>query len=326
MENVKLYSGRASVKLATKVAEFYKQINGMNGYSGELSKCYVKTFADGEIKPVMPDSVRNSRCFVIQSLTSPAENILEIGLMGRNLSANAKEAIAIIPYLGYARQDRKDESGVAIGAKFIADLLSMSGFRRVITIDLHAEQIEAFFSIPVDHLDSGYIFVPYIKSLDLNNVILVAPDNGAAKRVKAYSDLLDIEMAVCYKSRPKENEVGEIKVLGDVAGKDCILIDDIVDTANTLCKTANVLINNNGAKSARAIVTHFLGTGKAYENIEKSSLTEIVTTDSIPLKKESEKIKVFSLDEMIGLAIQRLVSCQSLETLFSFKKSKFKNK
>lgn len=324
MEKIRLFSGSANVDLARKTAEFYKSINGEHDYPGELSKCFVKKFSDNEIKPVMPDSVRDARCFVIQPLITPAEIILETGFMGRTLSANAKEVVAIIPYFGYARQDRRDESGVAIGAKFIADLLSISGFKRIVTIDLHADQIEGFFNIPVDHLDSGYIFVPYIRSFNLDNVVLVAPDNGASKRVKAYADVLGLDMVVCYKSRKIENKVSEIKVLGEVDGKDCILIDDILDTGGTLCKTADVL-KEKGAVSVRAIVTHFLGTGDACKNIMNSVLTEVATTDSIPLgNKKCDKLKVISLNEMLGLCIQRMVNHQSLETLFSFKKSKFK--
>ena len=227
--------------------------------------------------------------------------------------ASARKIIAVIPYFGFARQDRKDKPRVAIGSKLIASMLETSGIDRIITMDLHADQIQGFFEVPVDHLYASTIFIPYIQSIDNGNLIMAAPDAGGAKRANSYAKKLDIGLAICHKHRKRANVVGEMTVIGDVEGKDVILIDDMVDTAGTLTKAADLFMEK-GAKSVRAFCTHPVLSGPAYERIEKSELTELIVTDTIPLKHKSDKIKVLSIADLFSDVIRRLINNQSISS------------
>ena len=229
--------------------------------------------------------------------------------------ASAYKVIAVIPYFGFARQDRKDKPRVAIGAKLVADLLAAAGVDRVITMDLHADQIQGFFNVPVDHLYASAIFIPYIKNLDLENVAIASPDTGGTKRANAYAKFLNTEMVIGYKSREKPNVVSEMRIIGDVKGKNVIIVDDIIDTAGTIVKAADVLIES-GAISVRAVATHAVLSGPAYERIENSQLTELIVSDTIPLKKESSKIKVLSVADIFSEVIEKVFNYQSISNSF----------
>ena len=223
---------------------------------------------------------------------------------------------AVIPYFGLARQDRKDKPRVPIGAKMVANILSAAGADRVMTMDLHAPQIQGFFDIPVDHLDSLVIFIPYIKSLKMDNIVLAAPDIGASKRVREFAKILSCDMVICDKARKRANEIESMTVIGDVTGKNIVLIDDICDTANTLAKAAQLLLDN-GAESVRAVCTHPVLSGKAYETIENSALEELIVTDTIPLRKQTPKIKTLSVDKLFANAIRNVCEYGSISSLFN---------
>lgn len=317
MKHIKVFSCRASIKLAGKICE---KLNI------PIGKSHVAVYSDGEFQPRILESVSGKDVYVIQSLTSP-ESILEMVLIG-NALVSAKKRTLVLTYYGYARQDRKDRPGVPIGAKAIAKLIEAAGYNKVVCLDLHAEQIEGFFSIPVKHGSAGVMFVEYIKSLNLENVLIASPDNGGTKRASEYSKALGIEMITCYKFRPKDNEVSEIKILGDVKDKNVILVDDLIDTASSITKVADKMIEE-GALSVRAFITHPVLSGGAYSNIEKSKLVELVTTDSIPLKdpsqfidyeKSTRKIKVLSLDEMLASVIKRLHKNKGLDSHFNLRR------
>jgi ribose-phosphate pyrophosphokinase len=315
MKNLKIFSCLNSIELSKKVV---KKLNI------EMGKNVVSTFSDGEIQPKLKESVSGKNVFVIQSITPPAENILELGLLGSSLSS-AKQRILILTYMGYSRQDRKDKPGVPIGAKFIADIISgPSNFDKVVCLDLHAEQIEGFFSIPVKHISAGIEFVPYIKSLNLPNLLIASPDNGGTKRASEYSNSLGVEMITCYKFRPSPNSIGDIKILGDVRGKNIILIDDIIDTAGSITKVSDKMMEE-GALSVRACVTHPVLSGNAFENIRKSKLSELIVTDSIHfeipdnMSDLKKKIKILSLDNMISSVIKRLNKNKGLDSHFNLR-------
>ncbi|MFM8832515.1 MAG: ribose-phosphate pyrophosphokinase, partial [Cytophagales bacterium] len=294
---VKLFSGRATTYLAEKIAHAYGEPLGRVDY---------QQFSDGEMSPFISESVRGHDVFIIQSTFAPAENFMELLLMiDAAKRASASTVNVIVPYFGYARQDRKDKPRVAIAAKLIANLLSAAGATRVMTCDLHADQIQGFFDIPVDHLDGNYIFVPYLKSLNLNNIMFASPDVGGIKRARSFAKFFNAELAVCDKYRKEANKIEAMRLIGEVEGKDVILVDDLVDTGGTLCKAAS-LLKEKGASSVRAICTHPVLSGKAYENVQGSDLVELVVSDTIPLKQTISKIKVLTVSDLFAKAIRKI--------------------
>jgi ribose-phosphate pyrophosphokinase len=304
---IKLFSGRASQDLAHQIAQKY-------GIS--LGDVNVLEFSDGEFQPSFEETVRGQFVFLIQSTMPPSDNLFELLLMiDAAKRASARQIIAVIPYFGFARQDRKDKPRVAIGAKLVANMLMAAGVDRVMTMDLHADQIQGFFEVPVDHLYASTIFYPELERLNTGNLIMAAPDAGGAKRANSYAKKLNTGLAICHKQRKKANEVAEMTVIGDVRGKDVILIDDMCDTAGTLTKAADLFIEN-GAKSVRAFCTHAVLSGPAYERIEQSKLTELIVTDTIPLKQKSGKIRVLSVADLFSDVIRRMVNNQSISTHF----------
>ncbi len=307
MSNVKLFSGTNSKYLAEKIADYY-------GYS--LGNNTVMKFADGEMQPIINESVRGCYTFFIQSTFAPTDNLMELLLLIDTAKrASAEYIIAVIPYFGYARQDRKDKPRVPISAKLIANLLEAAGANRIMTIDFHSDQLQGFFDIPVDHLKSEAIFIPYLKKMDLSNVIFASPDVGGVKRARTYAQYFQRELVICDKYRKRANEVAGMTVIGEVEGADVILVDDLVDTAGTLCRAADMLIEK-GAKSVRALCTHPVLSGAAYDNIEKSKIEEIIVCDTIPLKKESNKIKVLSTAKLFARAIRNTHEHRSISALF----------
>ncbi|MGB3197640.1 MAG: ribose-phosphate pyrophosphokinase, partial [Saprospiraceae bacterium] len=277
---VKIFSGTNTQYLATQIADFY---------GSALGDITLSRFSDGEMQPVINESVRGEYVFFIQSTCAPTENIFELLLMiDAAKRASADYIIAVIPYFGYARQDRKDKPRVPISAKLIANILQAAGANRIMTMDLHADQIQGFFDIPVDHLKSEAIFMPYLEETGLENVVFACPDVGGVKRARAYAKHFQKELVICDKYRKKANEVEGMTVIGDVQGKEIILIDDIVDTAGTLCKAAEALIDK-GAVKVKALCTHPVLSGKAYETLENSKLSELIVTDTIPLRIQSPK-------------------------------------
>ena len=304
---VKIFSGRATLSLANDIAERF-------GVS--LGNVVVTEFSDGEFQPSLEETVRGQHVFLIQSTMPPTENLFELLLMiDAAKRASAKSVVAVIPYFGFARQDRKDKPRVAIGAKMVASMLETAGVDRIMTMDLHADQIQGFFEKPVDHLYASTIFLPYIQSIDTGNLIIAAPDAGGAKRANSYSKKMNLGLAICHKQRKVANEIAEMTVIGDVSGKDVILVDDMVDTAGTLTKAADLFMEN-GALSVRAICTHAVLSGPAYDRIENSSLTELIVTDSIPLKKESNKIKVLSVAKLYSDVMSSLIKHESISRHF----------
>jgi ribose-phosphate pyrophosphokinase len=304
---IKFFSGTASLYLAEKIAK---------SFGSELGKSSVARFSDGEFQPAYDESVRGATVFIIQSTFPPSENLFELLLMiDAAKRASANRVVAVIPYFGFARQDRKDRPRCAIGAKLVANLLTAAGVDRVMTMDLHADQLQGFFDVPVDHLYGSPIFVPYIKNLNLPNLVIAAPDMGGTKRANAYSRFLNAEMVIGYKLRKKPNVIEEIKIIGDVAGKDVVIIDDMVDTAGTLTIAAN-LMKEMGANSIRAVATHAVLSGPAYERIEKSSLEELIVTDTIPLRRENPKVKVLTVADIFADVIEKVYNYQSISSNF----------
>ncbi len=304
---VKIFSGQASMFLADSIAK---------GFGTNLGNVNIINFSDGEMQTSFEESIRGQEVFIVQSTFPPAENLMELLLMiDAAKRASAKEIIAVIPYFGYARQDRKDQPRVAIGAKLVADMLAAAGASRVITMDLHADQIQGFFNMPVDHLYASTMFLPYIQSLNLPKLTIAAPDMGGSKRANAYAKHLKCEIVICYKQRTKANVIDHMTAIGEIEGRDIILLDDMVDTGGTLCKAADMMIER-GATSVRAMCTHPLLSGKAYENIEKSKITELIVTDTIPLKQESSKIKVLSVSELFARVIHNVHHYESISSHF----------
>ncbi|HOJ90351.1 MAG TPA: ribose-phosphate pyrophosphokinase [Saprospiraceae bacterium] len=305
--NVKLFSGTNSRYLAEDIADHY---------GSPLGDIQISKFSDGEMQPVINESVRGEYVFFIQTTAAPAENIMELLLMiDAAKRASADYIIAVIPYYGYARQDRKDKPRVPISAKLVANIIQAAGANRIMTMDLHADQIQGFFDIPVDHLKSEAIFMPYLEETGIENVVFACPDVGGVKRARTYAKHFQKELVICDKYRKKANEVESMTVIGDVAGKEIILIDDIVDTAGTLCKAAEALIEK-GAISVKAMCTHPVLSGKAYENIEKSKLSELIVTNTIPLRQTSPKIKVLSSAKLFARAIRNTHEHRSISALF----------
>ncbi|HND72740.1 MAG TPA: ribose-phosphate pyrophosphokinase [Bacteroidia bacterium] len=304
---VKLFSGEATRYLADNIAL---------SYGLPLGDVIVSHFSDGEFSPYFDETVRGCDVFIIQSTFAPTNNLFELLLLiDAAKRASAHYITAVIPYFGFARSDRKDKPRVAIASKLVANLLTAAGVTRVMTMDLHAPQIQGFFDVPVDHLDASSIFVPYIKNLNLPNLLIAAPDMGGVYRAREYAKFFNAEMAICDKQRKRANEVASMQVIGDVTGKDVILVDDIVDTAGTLTKAADLLIEK-GASSVRAFCTHAVLSGNAYETVENSKITELIVTDTIPLRKKSSKIVQLSTAELFSYAIRRVYEYSSISNLF----------
>ncbi len=305
--NAKIFSGTNSQYLAEKIAHRFGE---------SLGKINIQRFSDGELQPVFLESIRGDYVFLVQSTFSPSDNLMELLLMiDAARRASAYKIIAVIPYYGYARQDRKDRPRVAIGSKLVANILTAAGADRVITMDLHAPQIQGYFDIPVDHLDSSAIFIPYIENLKLENLTFAAPDVGSANRIREIASYFSAEMVICDKHRKRANEISSMVVIGDVSDREVVLIDDICDTGGTLSKAAKLLIEK-GAKSVRAMCTHPVLSGNAYSNIENSVLVEMVVCDTIPIRGQSSKLKVLSVAELFAVAIRNAYENQSITSLF----------
>jgi len=307
INTVKIFSGTYSTHLAEQIAKEYGRPLG--GYT-------CRQFSDGEISPAFDESVRGCDVFLIQSTPPPGDNLLELLLMADAARrASAHNVTLVLPYFGYARQDRKDKPRVSIAAKLIANLLTASGADRLMTMDLHAGQIQGFFDFPVDNLEAISVFVPYVESLKLDNLIIASPDVGGAARVRNFAKFLNADMVICDKFRKRANEIASMQVIGDVEGANVVLFDDIIDTGGTLCKAAEIIMEK-GAKSVRAVCTHALMSDKAFENIENSALEELIVTDTMPLRQESKKIKVISVAPLFGKAIGRIRDHESVSSLF----------
>lgn len=305
--SVKIFSGTGSQELALKIAQ---------RFGVPLGKLTIQKFSDGEFQPIFLESVRGDYVFLVQSTYAPTDNLMELLLMIDAVKrASAYKIIAVLPYYGYGRQDRKDKPRVAIGAKLIATLLEAAGADRVVTMDLHAPQIQAFFDVPVDHLDSSAIFIPYIEQMRLSNLTFASPDVGSTNRVREVASYFNADLVICDKHRKRANEIASMVVIGEVAGKNVVLIDDICDTGGTLAKAAG-LLKDKGALSVRALCTHAILSGNAYENIENSVLEELVVCDTIPLKKESRKIKVLSVADLFAIALRNAYENKSITSLF----------
>lgn len=313
MQHAKIFSGTGSQQLAEQIC---KQ------FGAKMGEVNIQRFSDGEICPVFLESVRGDYVFIVQSTCAPSDNIMELLLMiDAAKRASAYKVIAVLPYYGYARQDRKDKPRVAIGSKLIANMLVAAGADRVITMDLHAPQIQGYFDIPVDHLDSHAVFIPYIEKLKLENLTFAAPDVGSANRIRQIASYFNTEMVICDKHRKRANEIASMVVIGDVVGKDVIIIDDICDTGGTLAKSAG-LLKEKGARSVRALITHPVLSGKAYENIENSVLEELVVCNTIPVKQQGSKIKVLSVADLFAVAIRNAFENKSITSLFVYSQLK----
>jgi len=304
---LKIFTGRATRYLTEKICD---------SLDVDLGHSSCPVFADGEFEPCYEETIRGSHVFIVQSTPPTADNLLELLLMiDAAKRASAYKVIAVVPYFGYARQDRKDKPRVSIGAKLVADLLSTAGIDRLITMDLHADQIQGFFNVPVDHLYASTLFVPFIEKMGLSDVIIASPDVGGTKRANTYAKMLETGIVICHKTRAKPNEVGNMTVIGDVKGKDVIIVDDMIDTAGTITKAAN-LMKKEGAKTVRAFAAHGVLSGPAVERIEKSELEEVYFTDSIKPKAGSSKIKYITTADAFAEAIRRVYKNQSISSLY----------
>jgi ribose-phosphate pyrophosphokinase len=304
---VKIFSGSKSRYLAEKIAYFYGK---------QLGSVTLQQFSDGEMSPSFDESIRGCEVFLIQSTFPPADNLMELLLMvDAARRASAKYVTVVVPYFGYARQDRKDKPRVAIAAKLVANLLSASGADRLMTCDLHAGQIQGFFDVPVDHLDGSAIFVPYLRKLKLDNLVFASPDVGGVSRARSFAKYFQADIVVCDKHRKRANEIASMQVIGDVEGANVVLIDDLIDTGGTLCKASEIIMEK-GAKSVRAICTHPIMSRNAYDNVNNSVLEELAVSDTIPLKQESPKIKVLTVAELFSKAIRNVHDHESISSLF----------
>ncbi len=306
---IKIFSGSATKYIADRIAQ---------SYGTPLGKVSVQRFADKEFQPCFEETVRGDYVFIIQSTFAPAENLLELlFLIDAARRASAYKIVAVIPYFGFARQDRKDRPRVSIAAKLVSNLLVTAGVSRIITMDLHADQIQGFFDVPVDHLFASRVFVHYLKSLELENLVIASPDTGGVKRANSYAKHLDVPMVICHKSRKGANLIGEMTVIGEVKDKNVVLIDDMIDTAGTITKAAELIIEK-GAISIRCLASHALFSGPAIERIEQSPLVEVIVTDSIPLCQQSDKIHVVTIADMFADVIKKIYFNQSISSSFIF--------
>ncbi|WP_329904697.1 ribose-phosphate pyrophosphokinase [Porphyromonas pogonae] len=307
--NYAVFAGSNSLHLAEEICK---------SLGCPLGKMTTEHFADGEFAVYYEESIRGKDVFLVQSTTPSADNLLELLLMvDAAKRASAHYITAVIPYFGWARQDRKDKPRVSIGAKLIADMLGSAGITRLITMDLHADQIQGFFNVPVDHLYASSVFLEYInRELNLNNLVIATPDVGGTKRANSYAKHLGVPMVICHKSRIKANEVAEMRIIGDVQRKDVLLIDDIVDTAGTITKAGNLMMEN-GAKSVRAIASHAVMSDPATQRVSDSALVEMIFTDSISLKKQCDKIRILPVAEMFAEAIKRVCNHESISSLYT---------
>lgn len=300
-----LVAGRSNPELAKKIAEHLNK---------PLFPVDILQFKDGEIQVYFNDTIRGKNVFLIQPTFSPADNIIELLVMiDAAKRASARNIVAVVPYFGYARQDRKDKPRTSIGAKLMCNLLMAAGVTRIITMDLHADQIQGFFEIPVDHLFASNVFIPYVKEMNMDNICIASPDTGGTKRASTYAKALNCDLVIGYKHREKQNEVASLQIIGDVKDKNVIIVDDIIDTAGTLCKAA-ARIKEMGAKSVRAMCAHGLFSGSAIDNIENSVLEEVLVTDTVPLRKECSKIKVVSVSKLMAEVIQAVVDDTSISS------------
>lgn len=303
----KVFSGTNSRYLAEKIC---------NSLGCPLGNMNIQHFADGEFSVSYEESIRGCQVFLVQSTFPSSDNLMELLLMiDAAKRASARSIVAVIPYFGWARQDRKDKPRVSIGAKLIADMLSTAGISRLITMDLHADQIQGFFDVPVDHLYASAIFTEYIKTMDRDRLVIATPDVGGTKRASSYAKYFEIPMVICYKLRKKANEISEMELLGDVKDMDVLLVDDIVDTAGTITKAAD-LIKASGARSVRAIASHAVMSDPASTRVDISSLSELIFTDSIPYSKKCEKVTVMSVADVFADAIRRVRNNESISSLY----------
>tara|TARA_B110000908_G_scaffold168940_1_gene224957 strand:- start:1927 stop:2856 length:930 start_codon:yes stop_codon:yes gene_type:complete len=303
---IKIFSGRATRILAEQIAK---------NYGVDLGNIIISEFSDGEFIPSFEETVRGSKVFIIQSTPPPSDNLMELLLMiDAAKRASASQIVAVMPYFGMARQDRKDKPRVPIGAKLVTNMLTTAGATRVMTCDLHADQIQGFLEVPVDHLYASSVFVAYIRSLNLDNLTIASPDMGGSKRANTYAKHLGCEMVICYKHRKKANEIGDMRVIGEVKGKHVVLVDDMVDTAGTLTTAADMMIQQ-GALSVRAVCTHPVLSGSAYDRIEQSHMMELIVTDTLPSKK-SPKIKILSIAPMFANVIKNVACNESISKNF----------
>ena len=285
-------------------------------FGENLGNVITSTYSDGEFQPSYEESIRGTRIFVIASTNPGPENLMELLLMlDAAKRASARHITAVIPYFGWARQDRKDKPRVPIAAKLVAKMLETAGATRIITMDLHADQIQGFFERPVDHLFASTIFLPYLRSLNLDNLTIASPDMGGSKRAYAYSKALESDVVICYKQRAKANVISHMELIGDVTGKNVVLVDDMVDTAGTLTKAADLMIER-GAKSVRAICTHPILSGSAYQRLEDSKLEELIVTDSIPTTQKSAKIRVLSCADLFADVMHKVHQNESISSKF----------
>jgi len=304
---LKIFTGTATTYLTSKIC---------SSVGVDLGQTSCPVFADGEFEPCYEETIRGSHVFIVQSTFPPSDNLMELLLMiDAAKRASAYKIIAVLPYFGFARQDRKDKPRVSIGAKLVADLLSAAGVDRVITMDLHADQIQGFFNVPVDHLYASALFIPFIQKMGLRDVVIASPDVGGTKRANTYSKMLGTDMVICHKSRAKPNVIGNMTLIGDVRDKDVIILDDLIDTAGTITTAAGLMIKE-GANSVRAFAAHGLLSEPAYDRIENSALQEVYFTDSIPPKRESSKIKYISVADAFGEAITRVYKNESISSLY----------
>lgn len=311
--SIKIFSCRGSRYLAEKIAKSL----GM-----DLGESIVTDFSDGEFQPAFNESVRGTTLFIVQSTFPPVENLFELLLMiDAAKRASAYKVIAVMPYFGWARQDRKDRPRVSIGAKLVANLLQAAGCDRIMTTDLHADQIQGFFDLPVDHIYASTIFLPYLREMKLDNLSIAAPDMGGAKRANAYSRVLECPLIICHKSRERPNVVGSMTAIGEVEGRNIVIVDDMIDTAGTITKAADMLMEK-GALSVRVMATHAVFSGQAYERIAKSSLKEVVVSDTIPLRApegvDTSKITVLSVADMFAEVIDKVYNYKSISNVFGF--------